>query len=181
MFRRKNLRFFRDSARKKWPLRGSVQRAAYTVSSCQTLFRRPTKTTSDSLTLAGADLLTGQYGGVDRIIWNAYFPLGCRPGGFRTWWRDHFGNDNDLDNTHLMRWAGRFSRRLRGWAQKNNIPVIDCAAGERKHDLAEQYLPTDPSQTGIFLVLVHRAPAPVWDVARYGSNGLHLKRQHPAP
>lgn len=138
-------------------------------------------TSSDPLTLACADLLSGQYDCVDRIILNAYFPLGCRPGGFRTWWRELFGNDDNLDNTHLMRLAGRFSRRLRGWAHKNQIPVLDCTAGERKHDLAEKYLPTDPAQTGIFLVLVNRAPAPVWDVARYGNNGLHLQRKQPAP
>jgi len=138
-------------------------------------------TASDPLSRACADLLTGQYDCVDRIILNAYFSLGCRPGGFRTWWRALFGNDDNLDNTHLMRLAGRFSRRLRGWAQKNQIPVLDCAAGERKHDLAEKYLPTDPTRTGIFLVLVNRAPAPVWEVTRYGQGGLDLHRKQPAP
>ena len=34
-----------------------------------------------------ADFLDGQYDCVDRIILNAYFGMGCRPGGFRTWWR----------------------------------------------------------------------------------------------
>ena len=104
--------------RKKWPLRGSARLFAYTVSSCQVPSRRPTMTASDPLSLAYADLLTGQYDCVDRIILNAYFPLGCRPGGFRTWWRDLFGNDDHLDNTHLMRWAGRFSRRLRRLGQE---------------------------------------------------------------
>ena len=127
---------------------------------------------TDPLSLAYADLLIGQYDCVDRIILNAYFPLACSPGGFRTWWRSLHGNDDSLDNTHLMRMAGRFSRRVRGWAQKENIPVIDCAVGERKHDLAESHLPADPKRTGIFLVLVNRAPAPVWDVHRYG------KRRH---
>lgn len=47
-------------------------------------FRRPTMTASDPLSLACADLLTGQYDCLDRIILNAYFPLGCRPGSFRT-------------------------------------------------------------------------------------------------
>jgi hypothetical protein len=107
---------------------------------------------TDPLGIAYADLLTGQYDCVDRIILNAYFPLACGPGGFRTWWRSLEGNDDTLDNTHLMRMAGRFSRRVRGWAQKENIPVIDCAAGERKHDMAESYLPADPQRTGIFLV-----------------------------
>jgi hypothetical protein len=136
---------------------------------------------TDPLGIAYADLLTGQYDCVDRIILNAYFPLACGPGGFRTWWRSLEGNDDTLDNTHLMRMAGRFSRRVRGWAQKENIPVIDCAAGERKHDMAESYLPVDPQRTGIFVVLVNRAPAPVWDVHRYGNGGIDLRRKKPMP
>jgi hypothetical protein len=133
---------------------------------------------SDPLGLAYADLLTGQYDCVDRIILNAYFPLACSPGGFRTWWRSLAGSDETLDNTHLMRLAGRFSRRVRGWAEKENIPVIDCAAGERKHELAESYLPTASQRTGIFLVLVNRAPAPVWDVHRFGNGGIDLRRKN---
>jgi hypothetical protein len=136
---------------------------------------------TDPLSLAYADLLTGQYDCVDRIILNAYFPLACSPGGFRTWWRSLEGNDDTLDNTHLMRLAGRFSRRLRGWARKENIPVIACAAGERKHDLAETHVPADPQRTGIFLVLVNRAPAAVWDVRRYGNGGIDLQRKKPMP
>jgi len=31
-----------------------------------------------------------------------------------------------------MRLAGRFSRRIRGYAQAKGIPVVDCRAGERK-------------------------------------------------
>ena len=33
------------------------------------------------------DLLTGCYDCVDRIVLNAYFPMGHNPGGFRAWWR----------------------------------------------------------------------------------------------
>jgi hypothetical protein len=41
-----------------------------------------------------------------------------------------------------MRWAGRFSRRLRAFAKARGIPVVDCAADERKHEIAEGYLAT---------------------------------------
>ena len=136
---------------------------------------------TDPLGLAYSDLLIGQYDCVDRIILNASFPLACSPGGFRTWWRSLEGSDDTLDNTHLMRLAGRFSRRVRGWAKRENIPVIDCAAGERKHEIAEAQLPTDPQRTGIFLVLVNRAPAPIWDVHRYGNGGIDLRRKKPMP
>jgi hypothetical protein len=53
------------------------------------------------------DLLTGSYDCVDRIVLNAYFPLGHSPGGFRVWWRRwHGDSDEQLDNAHLMRLAG---------------------------------------------------------------------------
>lgn len=114
-----------------------------------------------------ADFLTGSYDCIDRIVLNGYFRLGYSPGGFRTWWRNlHPGSDADLDNAHLMRMAGRVGRRMRGWAQANRVPVIDCAAGERKDELVPAYLPTSPDVTGVFLVLVGRAPAPIWDVTR---------------
>jgi len=114
-----------------------------------------------------ADFLTGSYDCIDRIVLNGYFRLGYSPGGFRTWWRNlHQGADADLDNAHLMRMAGRVGRRVRGWAQANRVPVIDCAAGERKDELVPTYLPTSPDVTGVFLVLVGRAPAPIWDVTR---------------
>ena len=69
------------------------------------------------------DLLTGSYDCVDRIVLNAYYPLGHSPGGFRVWWRRwHDDSDADLDDAHLMRLAGRFARRVRAWAKANGVP-----------------------------------------------------------
>jgi hypothetical protein len=113
------------------------------------------------------DLLTGSYDCVDRIVLNAYFPLGHNPGGFRVWWRRwHDDSDEDLDNTHLMRMAGRFARRVRASAAAHAIPVIDCKAEERKHRIAEDYLREHTVAPGVFLILVARAPATVWKVSR---------------
>jgi hypothetical protein len=68
------------------------------------------------------DLLTGSYDCVDRIVLNAYFSVGHNPGGFRCWWRRlHDGADDDLDNAHLMRMAGRFARRVKAWGQANDV------------------------------------------------------------
>jgi len=119
------------------------------------------------------DLLDGTYDCVDRIVLNAYDPLCASPGGFRTWWRRlHGGADTDLDTAHLMRLAGRFSRRVRAFAQAHGIPVIDCAPGERKHELAEARLREHPDTRGLFLVLVARAVAPVWEVERSATGTL---------
>ncbi|MHB2023751.1 MAG: hypothetical protein ACYCO3_10540, partial [Mycobacteriales bacterium] len=36
------------------------------------------------------------------------------------WWRRwHDGSDDELDNAHLMRMAGRFARRVRAWGGQN--------------------------------------------------------------
>ena len=117
------------------------------------------------------DLLTGSYDCVDRIVLNAYYPMGSSSGGFRVWWRRLIGGsdaeaDAVLDNTHLMRLAGRFARRVRAWAADNAVPVIDCTAGERKHLIAEEYLRTHSVGPGVFMVLVSKAPAMIWDVRR---------------
>lgn len=127
----------------------------------------------DELTSRYGDLLTGSYDCVDRIVLNAYFSLGHSPGGFRVWWRRwHDERDDELDNAHLMRMAGRFSRRVRGWAAANDVPVIDCKRGERKHLIAEEYLAAHPELgVGVFLVLVARASATTWDVQRSKAKG----------
>jgi len=126
----------------------------------------------DEFSARYADLLTGSYDCVDRIVLNAYYPLGHNPGGFRTWWRRwHDDGDDSLDDAHLMRLAGRFARRVRGWARAHGVPVIDCAAGDRKHRIAEDYLRDHTVGPGVFLVLVARAPATVWKVKRSKRSG----------
>ena len=128
---------------------------------------------SDGLSKLYHQLLSGSYDCVDRIVLNAYFGMGHSPGGFRVWWRALTGSDDTLDNAHLMRLAGRFSRRVRGYAKAHDIPVVDCVAGESKHDVADDYLAKTTVTEGLFLVLVGRAQAPVWQ----GGHRVHQKRQ----
>ena len=81
-----------------------------------------------------------------------------------------------------MRIAGRFSRRVRAYAQAHHIPVIDCPKDERKHELAEQYRPQDPDFTGVFVILVGRAPAPVWEVKQSKTGqSIDIRRKKPYP
>jgi hypothetical protein len=135
----------------------------------------------DALSARYDDLLTGSYDCVDRIVLNAYHQFAYSPGGFRTWWRLLYGSDENLDNTHLMRMAGRFARRVRGWAKANDVPVIDAKAGERKHLIAEEYLATHSVGVGVFMVLVARAPATVWKVTKSRTGvivSLEKKREY---
>ena len=55
--------------------------------------------------------------------------------------------------------------------------MIDCPAGQRKHELAEEYLARTKVTQGLFLVLVGRAQAPVWDVGAKH----HIERKKPMP
>src|ERR1700733_5255107 len=127
---------------------------------------------SDQLTTLCSEFLEGGYDCVDRVVLNAYFSMGQSGGGFRTWWRELYGSDEDLDDNHLMRMAGRFSRRLRAWAKANHVPVVDCSAGERKHEIAEQHLSTKLVKSGLFLILVSKGPALVWEAQKTGTGKL---------
>src|SRR6266851_663581 len=135
---------------------------------------------ADKLSQRYGDLLEGSYDCVDRIVLNAYFRLCYSGGGFREWWRRLTGgSEENLDNAHLMRMAGRFSRRVRGFARAHGIPVIDCRRGERQHEIAEEYLATHAVSRGLFLILVARAVAPVWDVQHWSGGGVRLAKKTP--
>ena len=112
-----------------------------------------------------SDLLEGRYDCVDRLVINAYFPMGQTGGGMRAWWRQLYGDDSTLDDGHLRDMAGTFSRRVRGYCDKHGTPLIEAKPGERKHELAEQHIPSDPDYRGLFLVITANAPAPVWEVS----------------
>ena len=126
----------------------------------------------DQLSTLYSEFLDGGYDCVDRIILNAYFSMGQTGGGFRMWWRELYGSDENLDENHLMRMSGRFSRRLRAWAKANGIPVIYCSSGDDKHKMAEEYQSTHQIKAGLFLVLVAKAPALVWEAQKTSTGKL---------
>jgi hypothetical protein len=113
-----------------------------------------------------SELLEGTYDCADRIVLNAFFPLGQTGGGMRSWWRNLHGDDSQLDDKHLRDMAGTFSRRLHAFSAKQGIPIIEAGSGERKHELAEPHVPKDPTFCGLFLVITGNAPAPIWEVKR---------------
>lgn len=136
---------------------------------------------ADDFSTYHAGLLEGRYDCMDRIVLNAYFALGQTGGGFRSWWRELNGSDETLDNEHLLRMAGDFSRRVHAYARKHGIPIEHCGSGERKHKLAEERVPKDPNYRGVFLILVAKAPARVWKVKRACNGQPHLEPQTPWP
>lgn len=127
------------------------------------------------------DLLEGRYDCVDRIVVNGYFPLGQQGGGCRHWWRKLTGSDETLDQEHVLRMAGRFSRRVHAYARRHRIPLIHCEPGVRTHELAEQYRPSALTFWGVFLILVAKAPALVWEVTHGSSGAPHVTCKTPWP
>jgi hypothetical protein len=132
----------------------------------------------DQLTEAYADFLQGSYDCPDRIVLTAYHRVAASAGGFRYWWRRLYETDENLDKTHLIRLASRFHRRVKAYAAKHDIPVLEGALDERKHDLAEQYKPQDPAFVGLFLIIISRASGVVWDVKQTADGRTHSLNKH---
>lgn len=137
----------------------------------------------DAFTKYYAPLLADMYDVVDRITINARYRFAYSPGGFRQWWFDRFGTFDNLNDTVLMRLAGRYGRRVHGWAKKKGIPVVDCHKGVRKDRLIKDFIPADPNFTGVFAIFTTRRPSPVWRVLRCDKNpaSFHLERKKPLP
>jgi hypothetical protein len=129
-------------------------------------------TASDAFSEYYAELLQGTYDCTDRVVLNAFFPLGQTGGGLRAWWRYLRGDDSTLDDDHLREMAGTFSRRLQAFCAKQRIPVIEAQAHDRKQELAQPYRPGNPKFCGLFLVIKSNAPAPIWEVKRNGEGRI---------
>ena len=121
------------------------------------------------------EILEGGYKCIDRVVVKGYHGSGHHGGGFRNWWRCLYGTDENLDNAHLMRMAGHFSRSVKAFCERNKIPIEYYLSKERKHEQAEVCIPERKDFCGIFLVQVSRRTACVWDVKEYENGQIHLQ------
>ncbi len=96
-----------------------------------------------------------------------------------TWWRMLAGNDNNLDNTHLMRFAGHFSRRVRAYTKKRVIFLWSFATMmfEKTHSLRNTFR-SARTTPGLFCIFVNRAPASILEAHCFGNNGLDIRRKN---
>jgi hypothetical protein len=73
--------------------------------------------------------------------------------------------------------AGDFARRVKAFGQKHGIPIQYCEIGDKsKYARAERARPKDANFQGIFLILVSRAPAPVWQIKNSRRGKLLIRR-----
>lgn len=136
---------------------------------------------TDALTEHYSTVVEGHYDCIDRIVLNAHSKSLQIPGGFRNWYRDLYGNEDQLTTAGLMRFAGRMSRRVQAYCKKRNIPFIHFKVGERKHEEAEKLIPDRPGFTGLFAVFVSRAPAKIWEVVKFKSGSIRLGKKKGLP
>jgi hypothetical protein len=123
-----------------------------------------------------SELLEGSYDCVDRIALRAYFRLGQTSGGFLTWWNRLFP-DRTPSQEYLRRMAGDFARRIKAFSEKHEIPLQYCEIGDKnKFARAEKARPKEANFQGIFLILVARAPAPVWQIKNSRHGKLLIRR-----
>lgn len=123
-----------------------------------------------------SELLQGSYDCVDRIALRAYFRLAQTSGGLLTWW-DRLFPDKAPTQEYLRRMAGDFARRVKAFSEKHKIPLQHCDTGEKnKYEKAEKARPKDPHFQGVFLILVARAPAPVWQIKKSRRGKLLIRR-----
>src|SRR2546430_17575348 len=99
-----------------------------------------------------AELLEGTYDCVDRIVLNAFYPLGQTGGGMRTWWRCLRGDDSTLDDAHLRDMAGGVFRRLDAFCLRGGPSLTPGAPGGRKDEMAPTYLPHTPHVLRLFVL-----------------------------
>lgn len=133
--------------------------------------------TKDSLTEHYESLLEGSYDCIDRIVLNAYVPMLMVPGGVRVWYRGMKGGDKGLTTANLMKFAGRFNRRVQSFCKQRNIPLIYFSSGERKHEEAEKLIPKDHLFTGLFAIFVARAPSLLWEVKEFENGSIDIRRK----
>ena len=133
--------------------------------------------TKDSLTKHYTPLLEGEYDCIDRIVLNAYCPMLLVGGGVRNWYRLMEGSDKDMSDASMMRYAGRFSRRVQSFCKKKNIPFVRFQTGERKHEEAEKLLPGNKNFIGIFAVFVSRAPSLLWEIKKFDNGSIDIRRK----
>lgn len=132
---------------------------------------------TDDLSEHYSEIIDGHYDCVDRIVLNAYCLMLLVPGGVRNWYRELKGSDDDLDTNMLMRFAGRFSRRVQAYSKSKSIPFIHFKTGERKYTEAEKLLPQDKSFTGIFAIFCSRAPSLLWEVKKFDNGSIDIRRK----
>ncbi len=89
--------------------------------------------------------------GIDRMYLNAYVPQLQYEGGVVSFFRYHRG-DRVVSSVMMGRITDAFVRRIQGFAGKHRIPVVAFRRGQRKDDIAQDYLARFEGEEGVLFI-----------------------------
>lgn len=97
---------------------------------------------------------------IDRMYLNVYVPQLQREGGIATFWRYHRGNP--FASSVLMDpMSKEFVAKIERYARLNDVPIVSFKKGQRKDDVAKEYLKGFRQEDGILFIGKAQEKAPV--------------------
>lgn len=88
---------------------------------------------------------------IDRMYLNLYVPMLQTEGGVANFWRKHRGHD--FASSALMApMTKRFITAIESFVSREGVDLIEFAKGQRKEDVAKEYLARFPGQEGVLFI-----------------------------
>jgi hypothetical protein len=88
---------------------------------------------------------------IDRMYLNLYVPMLQTEGGIAHFWRDHRGYD--FASSALMEpMTKRFISAIESFANQEGVEMVVFEKGQRKEDLAKEYLSRFPGEEGVLFI-----------------------------
>lgn len=88
---------------------------------------------------------------IDRMYLNLYVPILQRENGIAHFWRSHRGHPF-VSGALMAPMSRAFVRSIKHFAEQEAIPLIKFKAGQRKDDIAKDYLEKFEAEEGVFLI-----------------------------
>ena len=97
------------------------------------------------------DHVTFQLECTDRLYLGLYVPILQDPAGVAWFWRKHRGHD--FASSSLMApMTERFVERIEAFAQREGVEIVQFRRGQRKDDVAKQYLTRFTGDEGVLFI-----------------------------
>jgi len=95
--------------------------------------------------------VTLELGSIDRLFLNLYVPMLQTEGGIAWYWRHHRGYQ--FASSSLMgSMTEAFVRRIKAFAEREGVDLITFRKGQRKEDIAHEYLERFEGEEGVLFI-----------------------------
>ncbi len=112
------------------------------------------------------DHVTLELEGIDRLYLNLYVPILQRPEGVAHFWISHRGH-RFASSALMAPMTAAFVRSIEKFAANNKIDLITFKRGQRKDEVAQDYLAKFPDQEGVLFIGKAQEKASVVRTRRY--------------